>query len=1624
MAFAGIANENEFFSHHYLAEVFRGDIQDTLNAWQAEEDAHPGAEAHRAPFNRLRVLARDWFAGRERISRERHEGQRLVLERALLGKLFAALGYALQPVPLPLSQWVLPALGAFGQPGEPPRLVILHAWDVALDGEEPLTLRPHKLLWDGEVLPPVLYGLSWQEVLSDQVFGADHPPRWVLLAGSTQTLLIDRAKWPQNRLLRFDWNELLGRRDEPTLKAAAALLGRASLLPGEGEALLDALDENAHKHAFAVSEDLKYALREAIELLGNEAARQWVALAREQKKGIFSGERELDAEQLTLECLRLMYRLLFLFYIEARPELGYVPLRQSDAYQKGYSLEMLRDLELVPLVGEEARNGLFFDHSLRRLFRLIHEGCAGSVQGRLDEAIHHSFTIAALDSHLFDPAHTPLLNRVRFPNAVWQKVIQLMSLSGERRRRRRGRVSYAQLGINQLGAVYEALLSYQGFFASTDLYEVKRRDEDNPDPLDAAHFVSPEALAEYHQDERVYDRDEAGQRKLRLYSRGSFIYRLAGRNREKSASFYTPEVLTRCLVKYALKELLRDRNADAILKLTICEPAMGSAAFLNEAVNQLAEAYLERKQTELGQRIPHAQYAEELQRTRLFIADRNVFGVDLNPVAVELAEVSLWLNAISGSSHVPWFGYQLFCGNSLVGALQQVVHPTWLAPRADPLWYERAPRRVRPGQPDRQAEEVYHFLLPDPGMADYGDKVAKARYPEAFQRLKTWRKAFCRPLNQEEIALLQELSGLVDELWALHTRELAQDRARTEDGLPVWGQPGVDGGRSSTRDKDRVRANGIFNEGSPVASAYRRLKLVMDYWCALWFWPLDQAELLPDRDQFWFEVGLVLRGNVVDTRPQGELDLTATVEPEPFAPKPQAALPGMETQLSLNVPPTTRDITDRFGQLHIEKLFEFFPRLKQVDEIARRRRFFHWELTFADIFAERAGFDLILGNPPWIKVEWNESGVLADFHPLFALRSFSATQLTREREAAFASYEGLEAAWLDELTEAEATQNFLNAMQNYPLLKGVQTNLYKCFLPQAWLIGNAGAVAGFLHPEGIYDDPKGGLFRAAIYPRLRAHFHFHNETGLFGDVHHATQFSINLYGNPADPPRFNHLANLFAPATVDACHAHDGNGPVPGIKTDEGDWNVRGHQSRIIPVDTEALATFAKLYDEPGTPALQARLPALHSRELLGVLEKFAAYPKRLGDLAGEYFSTVMFDETYTQRDGTIKRDTQFPATAAEWVLSGPHFFVSNPFYKTPRRECTQNSHYDVLDLTELPDDYLPRTNYVPACDADEYRRRTPKVPWIEEGETVAKPVTGYFRHINREMIGPSAERTLIAQIAAPNLGYINTCIGTAFRNTAALLDYHAMALSLPVDYRVKSTGMGHANKSLIDQLPTLHGETPNPLQCALWLRALALNCLTTHYAPLWRETFRPDFTRDAWTQTDPRLPADFFARLGPDWHRDCALRTDYARRQALVEIDVLAAQALGLTLEELLTLYRVQFPVMRQYEQDTWYDAAGRIVFTASKGLIGVGLSRRANRNDAPGTLVHPDGRRESKPLGWEDVRELPAGWIIEREIEDDTRPGGPIRRTIRYVAPFDRCAREDDYARAWAAFARWIAS
>ena len=753
--FTGIHNENEFYSHHYLSEIFSGDIRATVDRWREQAEAESG----RTPYTALRTLAGDYVRFRRDFDRERRSGQRLILQREWFRQLLPALGYEWAPANQPLDDGdEVPVLCAASGKAGAPALLAFGAYDEEAEGEDPLKLKPHRLQFHGEAPPSeALLRETWEEVVTRRVFGQDHPPRWLLVLSFSRVLLIERGKWTHNRLLRFDLDEILGRREDATLKAAAALLHRDCLLPPDGQSLLDSLDENSHKHAFAVSEDLKYALRESIELIGNEVIRY---LREVLKDKVYDRTDDALAGQLGLECLRYMYRLLFLFYIEARPDLGYAPM-DSETYLKGYSLEHLRDLELVRLTSEESLDGYYIHHAVQTLFGLIREGFDGTQRGGAADLLaaepgthlHHGFRIRALDSALFREGSTLLLDRVKLRNRVLQQVIRLMSLTrpAKGRRGRRGRISYAQLGINQLGAVYEGLLSYRGFFAQEDLYEVKKAGEPD-DLLESAWFVSARDLDEYKEEERVYDHDDEGRRRLRVHLRGRFVYRLAGRDRQKSASYYTPESLTRCLVKYALLELIPDdMPAERILDLTVCEPAMGSAAFLNEAVNQLAEKYLERRQRERGERIPHAQYAEELQQVKHYIADRNVYGVDLNPVARELAEVSLWLNCIHRNGHVPWFGYQLVCGNSLVGARRQVFPTTMLGAenRKSELWFNHAPERVAPPPgstrgrdggrapgdgrthaPRRPAGTVYHFLLPDPGMVAY-QPVAKVDRSES-----------------------------------------------------------------------------------------------------------------------------------------------------------------------------------------------------------------------------------------------------------------------------------------------------------------------------------------------------------------------------------------------------------------------------------------------------------------------------------------------------------------------------------------------------------------------------------------------------------------------------------------------------------------------------------------------------------------------------------------------------------------------------------------------------------------------------------------------------------------------------------------------------------------------------
>ena len=376
-------------------------------------------------------------------------------------------------------------------------------------------------------------------------------------------------------------------------------------------------------------------------------------------------------------------------------------------------------------------------------------------------------------------------------------------------------------------------------------------------------------------------------------------------------------------------------------------------------------------------------------------------------------------------------------------------------------------------------------------------------------------------------------------------------------------------------------------------------------------------------------------------------------------------------------------------------------------DIGTRQPFHHWELIFTEVLGPAIegqaepprGFDLMFGNPPWIKVSWNDAPLLAEFEPRLGVRDAKSATYNQER-LRLLKPEHRRFAYRDAFEQGEGTGVFLNDRTLYPRLAGVQTNLYKNFIERSWALLRREGLAGLLHPEGVFDDPKGGVFRQAYYRRLLGHYQLKNERILFADVHHVMAFSINLYRGQAQPVELKAMFNLFDPGTIGQSQRHaQPHDPIPGIKNDDGAWEIRGHAERILTITEHELALFARLFEDADTPPLQARLPQVHSRPLLKVLEKFAAAPRRLADLKGEYLATVMFDETYAQRDGIITRqeDPSFqPRSPDEWVISGPHFFVGTPLNKTPRSSCTTNGHYDDIDLTEIPDDFLPRAVYRP----------------------------------------------------------------------------------------------------------------------------------------------------------------------------------------------------------------------------------------------------------------------------------------------------------------------------------------
>jgi hypothetical protein len=325
------------------------------------------------------------------------------------------------------------------------------------------------------------------------------------------------------------------------------------------------------------------------------------------------------------ESLTLIYRMLFLLFAESR---DLVP-RRHPVYGPAYSVTALcREAVSAP----RAR-GLW--EGLAAITRLSRAGC------RVDDLIVRPF-----NGRLFARASAPALERGRRARPAAGAAADrdaalaraLTALGTRRGRAGREEIAYADLGVEQLGAVYERVL---------DL---------DPEEIAAGAGTGAGTVTAAGAGAGAADAPRAVSAPARHSAQ-----------RKQTGTFYTPQPLAEFLVRRTLAPLVRGASADEILALRVVDPAMGSGAFLVAACRYLAAAY-ERALVDDGRCAETDLDDAAHARHRRLIAERCLAGVDLNPVAVQLARLSLWLTTLAHGKPLSFLDHRLRAGNSLVGA--------------------------------------------------------------------------------------------------------------------------------------------------------------------------------------------------------------------------------------------------------------------------------------------------------------------------------------------------------------------------------------------------------------------------------------------------------------------------------------------------------------------------------------------------------------------------------------------------------------------------------------------------------------------------------------------------------------------------------------------------------------------------------------------------------------------------------------------------------------------------------------------------------------------------------------------------------------------------------------------
>ena len=1413
----------------------------------------------------------------------------------------------------------------------------------------------------GDPAAPVLEGTEPIESVSralSTLMTDEHGPAFALVLAGQWALVAERERWPEGRWLAVNVQLVVERYEMARggeVERALTCLDARSLLPAaEGETWWAATLEDSAAHTVGVSKDLREGVRSSIEIIANEVVR------RRSARGLEPLAQE-RAQDLALQSLRYIYRIIFLLYAEASPELGVLPVGATE-YDAGYGLDRLRELALRELHEESSQAGTHIYESLDRLFRLVDEGHNEQVPAA-DEGGFDGLVFRPMRADLFRPEATALIDEVSLGNGALLRVLRHLLLTRENGKSGRGFISYVELGINQLGAVYEGLMSYSGSFATERLWEVAP----GGDASKGSWVVPEDVMKDLEEKDFVTVEDEVtGEPRNVTYEKGQFVYRLSGRDRQRSASFYTPEVLTRFTVQQALAELLdqdgRTTSAEEILHLTVCEPALGSGAFAIEAVRQLAEQYLSRRERELDRRVDPEERPRELAKVKAYLALHQVYGVDLNATAVELAEVSLWLDTMVEGLAAPWFGLRLRRGNSLVGARRALYSTSQLKKRA---WLSAAPvpeplsqvaavlddadaaSRHRIGGALDVSGSIHHFLLPAKGWGSAVEVPKQVRDlvdAERLKALKAWRREVTKAPSTTQAKRVTALARRVEVLWEMTLRRLRVAEAEASRRIDLWGREAQEGS-GSTVSREEIEAY-----LAAPGSAYRRLRLVMDAWCALWFWPLT-TEVSPPSLEEWLSA---LEGLLGIAGKAGPTDAATFADATAWGELEQAE----EMDLGFA------------GARAVDSVIEKHEWLTVVREVAEAQGFFHWELDFATVFA-RGGFDLQVGNPPWVRPTVDLNSLLSDGDPWWSLSHKPSVAVKKERMPLTLARPGILSTVLDGTAEVIVLSELLSDPTVYPLLSG-QPDLYRAFMCQVWQHQSTRGISSLIHMETHFTDAKTPVLRSAAYRHLRRHWQFINELSLF-DIKDNKRYGIHVYGRNQDPS-FLHAASLYHPETVLRSLMHDGSGEEPGFKDPHtGTWDLRPHASRIQHINESALKTWRQVTEASdwcSTPMVSTVNSAVSQ-----TLATLATRP-RIMSLNLQFSSG--WHETSDFEKGRFKK-AWGPASWNDAILQGPHLYILAPLYKQPNESMRHNQDWTSTDFEALLASAEPVTQYKPAGDRATYDRLY--THWDNHS------ALEYYRVAWRNMAPLTGERTLVPSIIPTGAAHLQsvTSTSTPMRSMHFTPMIAGVSSALISDFMIRVSGRGHINGPDFSLLPSL--DMRHPFTTAIILRTLRLNCITDAYADLWSECWDKSFATDA-----PILERYDERPIGPEWTADMPLRRAEDRRNAQAEIDVMVAMMLGVPIEDLCTIYRTQFAVLYDYDHGR---GQGAYVYDA-------------NGRQLP-TPVRQTWEKRQRPTANEDMP------LSERT---HTHPGSGV--SYVYDLPFRIRDRESDFRRIHTALTR----